>query len=164
MRRYFFDTISSWLGDVWIVFTEQNGPLVVRVILGQSEEPPQAEPRALPEQIRQAFVEYFNGNARSIDVAFVLEGPPFFKKVWLKTRQIPYGQRRTYRWVAEAVGCPSGARAVGQALHRNPLPLIIPCHRVVGSDGRLVGFSSGLQLKEALLRFEAEVAGSSFRS
>ncbi len=80
---------------------------------------------------------------------------PFQRQVWEKTRLIPYGETRSYSWVAEQIGKPGAARAVGQALGRNPLPIIIPCHRVVASDGKLCGFAGGLGMKRRLLSLEA---------
>lgn len=78
----------------------------------------------------------------------------FQHRVWQATRQIGYGETRSYRWVAERLGSPPAARAVGQALGRNPLPIIIPCHRVIASDGGLGGYRDGLELKRELLRLE----------
>lgn len=82
---------------------------------------------------------------------------PFQREVWRITRLIPYGETRSYGWVAEQTGKPGAARAVGQALARNRLAIIIPCHRVVGGSGKLCGFSGGLKLKRQLLRLEAAI-------
>jgi len=81
---------------------------------------------------------------------------PFRTRVWNATRQIPYGQTWSYGRVAAAIGQPGACRAVGQALHRNPVPMIVPCHRVIGADASLTGFGSGLALKQALLRLESQ--------
>lgn len=78
----------------------------------------------------------------------------FQTKVWQVTRSIPYGETRSYRWVAEQIGQPAASRAVGQALGKNPLPVIIPCHRVVASDGGVGGYSGGLETKRRLLEME----------
>jgi methylated-DNA-[protein]-cysteine S-methyltransferase len=80
--------------------------------------------------------------------------PPFLRQVLLATRAIPFGQLRTYGWLAAQTGRPGAARAVGQAMARNPLPIIIPCHRVVASNGGLGGFGGGLELKRKLLSLE----------
>jgi methylated-DNA-[protein]-cysteine S-methyltransferase len=82
---------------------------------------------------------------------------PFQREVWRITRLIPYGETRSYGWVAKQTGKPGAARAVGQALAKNRLAIIIPCHRVVGGSGKLCGFSSGLKLKRQLLRLEATI-------
>ena len=84
---------------------------------------------------------------------------PFQCKVWQTTRLIRHGETRSYRWVAEQAGTPGAARAVGQALGRNPLPIIIPCHRVIASDGRPGGFTGGLEVKRRLLRLETTGGG-----
>ena len=81
-------------------------------------------------------------------------GTPFQKKVWDKLLEIPYGVCRSYKWVAEEIGCPRAARAVGMANNRNPLPPVVPCHRVIGSDGKLTGYASGLHIKKQLLEME----------
>ena len=98
---------------------------------------------------------YFSGGRATFPDELDLSGAtPFQIKVWAITRVIPYGETRNYRWLAEQIGQPEAARAVGQALARNPLPIIIPCHRVVGSDSKLGGFSGGLEMKRRLLRLE----------
>lgn len=88
----------------------------------------------------------------------------FQQKVWQLVRTIPYGETRSYGWAASRLGLPKAARAIGQALGRNPLPIIIPCHRVINSDGRLGGFGGGLELKESLLRLERATGGLTDRS
>lgn len=89
------------------------------------------------------------------DVPLDLAGATTFRlAVWNATRQIPYGEVRTYKWIAHEVGRPRGPRAVGQALGANPIPVIIPCHRVIGSDGGLTGFGDGVETKARLLALE----------
>ena len=80
----------------------------------------------------------------------------FQQEVWAALRAIPYGETRSYRDIARAVGRPAACRAVGMANHDNPIPIIIPCHRVVGADGRLTGYAGGLEIKSLLLRLEQE--------
>lgn len=88
-------------------------------------------------------------------IEIVLKGAtPFQKKVWKVLQTIPYGETRTYKWVAQKIGKPRAVRAVGQACGANPLPLIIPCHRVVASGGKLGGFSLGVAMKKRLLKLE----------
>lgn len=86
---------------------------------------------------------------------------PFRTRVWEAARWIPYGETRSYSWVAAAIGQPMAYRAVGQALHRNPVPVIVPCHRVIGADSSLTGFAGGLGLKERLLLLERGQARAS---
>ena len=80
---------------------------------------------------------------------------PFRRAVWEATRSIPYGETRSYEWIAQRIGKPEAARAVGQALKSNPFPIVVPCHRVIGKDGSLTGFSAGIELKRRLLDLEA---------
>jgi len=110
---------------------------------------------ALERRLRNDFLAYFSGRKVSFDYRLDVAGfTPFRKAVWAAMKKIPYGQTRSYRWVAEKVGRPRAFRAVGNACAKNPMVIIVPCHRVVGSDGRLGGFSAGLDLKRALLELE----------
>ncbi len=108
----------------------------------------------LPEYIKDQVTEYFEGKLRKFEITFIISGTDFEKKVWLTLNEIPYGQTRTYKWLAERLGAPRSVRAVGQALGRNPLPIILPCHRVIQSDGKLGGYSSGIGIKRRLLELE----------
>ncbi len=100
--------------------------------------------------------EYFRGERREFDVPLVVAGPEFSRKVWAELRRIPFGTTRSYAEMAQLIGCPGGCRAVGQANRRNPLPIFIPCHRVIGKDGALTGFAGKgyLGMKDYLLRME----------
>lgn len=103
---------------------------------------------------RDQLLEYLTGRRRDFDLPLAPQGTPFQRRVWAALRTIPYGQTRSYRDVAQAVDCPKGFRAVGMANNRNPIPILIPCHRVVGADGSLTGYAGGLELKRALLAIE----------
>jgi len=106
------------------------------------------------EQLRA----YFAGELTEFDLPLhVRKGSEFERAVWEQMKLIPYGETRSYGYVASAVGEPTGAQAVGVACNRNPLPVIVPCHRIIGSDGKLVGFGGGLKLKRMLLELEAKV-------
>jgi methylated-DNA-[protein]-cysteine S-methyltransferase len=99
---------------------------------------------------------YFSGHKVSFpDELDLSSATPFQQEVWQITRLIPYGETRSYSWLAKKIGKPGAARAIGQALSRNPLPIIIPCHRVIGSNGKLGGFTGGLEIKKRLLHLEA---------
>lgn len=98
--------------------------------------------------------KYLAGRLQAFSVPADIQGTPFQKDVWEAIKAIPYGQTRSYQQIARAIGREQAPRAVGQAARANPLPLIIPCHRVIGSSGKLVGFSSGLNLKTKLLTLE----------
>ncbi len=98
---------------------------------------------------------YFNGHRVNFKSILDLSiGTEFQRKVWEKVSEIPYGELRSYKWVANEIGNPNAVRAVGNAVGKNPVPPIIPCHRVIRSDGKLGGFSSGIALKKWLLKLE----------
>ena len=99
--------------------------------------------------------EYFAGTRRRFDLPLAPEGSPFQRQVWAMLRRIPYGETTTYGELARNLGRSSAARAVGAANGQNPIPIVIPCHRVVGSDGSLTGFGGGLDVKRRLLALEA---------
>lgn len=98
--------------------------------------------------------EYFDGTRRDFDLPLAPEGTAFQCEVWRTLATIPYGETWSYRDLAHAIGKPAAVRAVGAANGRNPLPIVLPCHRVIGADGSLTGFGGGLPIKEALLRLE----------
>ena len=98
---------------------------------------------------------YFNGKVRRFDTPIdFIEGTNFQRKVWMTLMKIPYGQVRSYAWVAKEIGSPQAVRAVGQANARNPVAIIVPCHRVINSNGDLGGYGSGVEVKVELLRIE----------
>ncbi len=105
---------------------------------------------------RQQLTEYFAGERRAFDLPLKLDGTEFQMSVLQALQQIPYGETTSYAEIAERIGRPRAVRAVGAANGRNPIPIIVPCHRVIGSHGELTGFGGGLDTKEALLRLEAE--------
>jgi methylated-DNA-[protein]-cysteine S-methyltransferase len=98
--------------------------------------------------------EYLQGKRKNFAVQMLLRGTVFQKKVWEQLAKIPYGKTRSYKEIAQQIGIPKGTRAVGMANHNNPIPLIIPCHRVIGTSGNLVGYAGGLDLKQKLLTLE----------
>jgi O-6-methylguanine DNA methyltransferase len=119
-----------------------------------------------PEKLVKPFINdfsgYFSGSVKRFSLPLDFCGATDFERaVWKVTRAIPYGETRTYGWVAKMLRRPNAVRAVGGALGRNPLPIIIPCHRVVGTDGSLGGFSGGLAWKRRLLALEKQHSGKS---
>lgn len=98
--------------------------------------------------------EYFAGARRTFDLPLAPHGTAFQQRVWAALRAIPYGETRTYGELAAAIGSPNASRAVGMANHRNPIPIIIPCHRVIGANGTLTGYAGGLEVKQKLLALE----------
>lgn len=109
------------------------------------------------EECRRQLGEYFSGTRRTFDVPLVLEGTAFQKKVWQALCKIPYGTVWSYGDLAREIGNPKAVRAVGGANHKNPVSIIVPCHRVIGSDGSLTGYGGGLDKKEFLLRLEGAI-------
>ena len=105
-------------------------------------------------KIQKQLEEYFSGKRRKFTLPLDPQGTAFDKKVWKATQKIPYGQVRTYKDIAKMIGKPKASRAVGNALGRNPIPILIPCHRVIASNGTLGGYSSGLKIKKILLTLE----------
>jgi len=112
------------------------------------------------EDLLARLRRYFEGEAVSFHDGLDLAGATVFRRaVWRATHSIPYGETRTYAWVAQELGQPNASRAVGRALGANPVPLLVPCHRVIGAGGELRGFSDGLPMKRALLDMERRVGG-----
>jgi methylated-DNA-[protein]-cysteine S-methyltransferase len=106
--------------------------------------------------LQKRFQAYFSGaRADFSDKLDFSGGSPFQRQVWQAARRIPYGETRSYQWVASQIGKPQAARAVGQALGKNPFPVIVPCHRVIASGGQLGGFTGGIKMKKRLLKLES---------
>lgn len=114
-------------------------------------------PEAVQDAIEQ-LNQYFQGTRTTFQLPLDLRGTPFQLKVWKELQQIPYGETASYKKIAELIGRPKAIRAVGAANNQNPLPIIVPCHRVVGSNGALVGYGGGLERKEYLLNLESRLA------
>lgn len=115
------------------------------------------EARAAQEILEQAareIGEYFEGKRRAFAVPTAAAGTPFQQAVWNALKEIPYGETRTYGEIARRIGHPRASRAVGQANNRNPLPIVVPCHRVIGASGALTGYAGGLAVKVRLLELE----------
>lgn len=106
------------------------------------------------EHVILELKQYFNGQRKTFSIKIDLIGTQFQKMVWEKISGIPYGSTMSYKQIAQEVGGIGCSRAVGNASHRNPIPIIIPCHRVIGSDGSLTGYAGGLEIKKKLLELE----------
>ena len=152
MDLILFDTPLGLMG------LEEEDGAIVRLLLPGAPVPRIAchETPLLTEGKRQ-LLEYLAGVRRVFDLPLAPKGTEFYRSVWRALEEIPYGETRSYRDIAQTVGRPKAVRAVGQANHNNPIPIIIPCHRVVGANGSLTGYGGGLDLKERLLRLEAGV-------
>ncbi len=108
--------------------------------------------------VKRQLEEYFTGKRTIFDLPLQFSGSPFERRVWTRLLEIPFGVTTSYGAIATELGLINGARAVGRANGANPIPIVIPCHRVIGSDGRLTGYGGGLPLKRALLELEGALA------
>jgi methylated-DNA-[protein]-cysteine S-methyltransferase len=158
-----FTWLETPLGWMAIAFSESGlvGSTLPRPSQGEAVSQilalwPQASPAEEAIQpVKEHLLRYFHGERVEFNFPLDLRmGTPFRRKVWEEVRKIPWGQTRTYKEIAQEIGRPGAARAVGQALARNPLPIFIPCHRVIGATGDLVGFGGGIELKRKLLALE----------
>ena len=121
------------------------------------------ERRTLPAALdtaKRQLAEYFDGARRDFDLPLSADGTAFQRRVWGELRRIPYGATISYGELARRIGTPTASRAVGAANGRNPLAIVVPCHRVIGADGALTGYGGGLPVKQALLALERRVAGT----
>lgn len=152
MELLFIDTP---LGQM--ALAEEDGALI-RLYL-----PGEGTPRLMPHETpllregREQLLAYLRGERKNFELPLAPRGTPFQCAVWEELRRIPYGTTCTYGELAARIGNPRAVRAVGQANHRNPLPIFIPCHRVIGANGALTGYAGGLELKRSLLELEGIV-------
>jgi len=135
---------------------ETDGAISRILFEGQTDEGYESRETEVIKAAAQELYEYFAGERKIFDMPLVPEGTPFQKSCWNALMAIPYAETRSYKDIAGAVGNPKGFRAVGMANNRNPIPIVVPCHRVVGSDGSLIGFGGGLPTKQFLLDLEKE--------
>lgn len=112
--------------------------------------------RETAREVCKQLDEYFAGRRKHFDLPLLLRGTPFQMAVWQAMQEIPYGSTRSYGQLALSVGSPKAQRAVGMACNRNPLPIVVPCHRVLGAQGQLTGYAGGLDIKVHLLQLEQE--------
>ena len=152
---FFYETI---IGKIGIIETHNN---ITSVGFVNGTEDTQVEDIAVNEtpllkEAGKQLQQYLEGNRKYFDLPLLPAGTEFQKKVWGILQTIPYGETWSYKEVAEKVGSPKAARAVGMANNRNPIAIFIPCHRVIGADGKLVGYGGGLHIKEYLLNLEKQ--------
>ena len=148
VHHYTYETV---LGDV--TFVEEDGALLA-ISMKFCQEGIEQETPIIKEAFRQ-ISEYLKGERKVFDLPLRMKGTDFQKRVWTALLDIPYGETRSYRQIAVAIDNPKGMRAVGMANNRNPLLIVVPCHRVIGANGSLVGYGEGLEMKEFLLRLES---------
>jgi len=161
---WYTTTVDSPCGPLNCV-VDENGA-VVRIEFGRGRESQKLSARMAAEgheviedasrtaEVRQQLAEYFAGQRREFDLPLAPRGTPFERSVWDELRRIPFGETRSYADIARALGKPAATRAVGRANGANPIPIVVPCHRVIGSNGSLTGFGGGLDTKARLLELE----------
>lgn len=137
-----------------MALAEESGALTRLFLPGEGIPRLVSRETPLLSKGRDEILAYLRGERRSFDLPLDPMGTPFQQAVWAELRRIPYGETRSYAQVAAGIGKPKAVRAVGQANHRNPLPIFIPCHRVIGASGKLTGYGGGLDLKQKLLELE----------
>ncbi len=153
MKNLFF--YSSGLGKIGMA---ENGNAITNLYFQSEAIPRDAviyETDLLKEAGRQ-LQAYFSGKLRVFTLPLAPAGTDFMRSVWQSLQTIPYGETRSYQEIAQSIGNKKACRAVGQANNRNPIPIIIPCHRVIGANGKLVGYGSGLEIKAKLLELEKQ--------
>ncbi len=161
-KIYYSSFNSPWLKKVFVASTEK-GVCMVDYLKSEEAFLKGLKGRFPGEIIRDdrknrrvlsQLKKYLEGRLRRFDCKLDMKGTPFQKKVWSALEKIPYGQTRSYKEIANAIGHPKAFRAVGNSNGRNPIPLIVPCHRVIESNGGLGGFGHGVKVKRMLLDFE----------
>jgi methylated-DNA-[protein]-cysteine S-methyltransferase len=151
-------TLDSPIGPITVA---GDGEVITNVRMVDQSHPPadqsewRVEPEAFPEALGQ-LEAYFDGRLTRFELPLRLEGTEFQRRVWDALLQIPYGETASYGEIAGRIGAPGAARAVGLANGRNPVGIIVPCHRVIGSDGSLTGYGGGLDRKLTLLQLERD--------
>jgi len=143
---------DSPFGKIKIGFTDQA--ITVLQLVGMEEDVDAGVPSKLSDSAFSQLMEYFLGKRKTFAFPIEMQGTDFQKKVWQALCDIPYGQTRSYKDIAIAIDNPKACRAVGMANNKNPIAIVVPCHRVIGANGSLVGYAGGLQMKSALLELE----------
>lgn len=146
-KSAFYDTK---FGKIKISYNEKA---ITYVAFSQNKG--KSEKSKLSDKAYSQLNEYFDGKRMEFDLPLELKGTNFQIQVWNELRKIPYGKTKSYKDIAKLINNPKAARAVGNANNKNPISIIIPCHRVIGSSGKLVGYASGIEFKEKLLKLES---------
>lgn len=154
-QTFYFQSMSSPIGDVFLLADEDA---LVAVDLRQQQDTRYThaieQPTPVLKIAAQQLGEYFNGQRKRFDVPLRFDGTPFQQQAWQALLDIPFGETRSYSEQAQAIGNPKAVRAIGLANSRNPIAIIVPCHRVIGKSGQLTGYAGGLALKQFLLQHE----------
>jgi methylated-DNA-[protein]-cysteine S-methyltransferase len=153
-----YDIVPSPVGDLLLAATPRGLARISYTVEDADESLARAFGvrvlRAPLDEVRRELDEYFEGRRREFDLALDLRVAPFNEAVLHELARVPYGQLDTYGSLAAKVGKPKAARAIGMVMNRNPIPIVLPCHRIVGANGSLTGYAGGLHVKRALLELE----------
>jgi methylated-DNA-[protein]-cysteine S-methyltransferase len=166
-RRAFVDQVEEYPGPftfgvdergalLWLQFQDGDYPETAAEVLAGRGYQLDVDP-ARTAQARAELMEYCRGERTAFTLPCAMNGTPWQQTVWQAVREIPFGETRTYGEIAAGLGRPGAARAMGRANATNPLPIVVPCHRVVGANGSLTGYAGGLHIKQRLLEHEARV-------
>ncbi len=149
-KIFFYDTKIGKIG-----IAEENGS-ITNLYFSEAMADAKAilEETVILKKTSQQLQEYFAGKRKVFDLPLAPKGTEFQQKVWRALKEIPFGETRSYGEIAKRIGQPKASRAVGGANNKNPLPIFIPCHRVIGANGKLVGYAGGLEVKKTLLNVE----------
>lgn len=148
--KYFYSYQTN-IGQIWIC--EEDSKIIQLRFKKPETDIEEKETKLIREAIRQ-IDEYLQGERTSFTLPLNPQGTDYQKAVWSALQRVYYGETKTYKQIAEEIGSPKSCRAVGLANNRNPIAIIIPCHRIIGSNGKLVGYAGGLDVKEKLLALE----------
>lgn len=151
-------TVPSPVGDLLLV---RDGPALTALYLRADRQVAADRDDDAFDDVRGQLDEYFGGERTDFDLELAPSGTAFQQRVWAALREIPYGRTASYGEMARRIGSPTSSRAVGLANGRNPISIIVPCHRVIGASGKLVGYGGGLDRKRALLELESAVLATS---
>jgi methylated-DNA-[protein]-cysteine S-methyltransferase len=164
---HYTTTEDSPCGPLFCVVDETGAVVRIDFVAGRQPRDPRdivaamgkrgidvVEDAARTAELRRQLAEYFAGERREFALRLAPEGTPFERSVWDELLAIPFGETRSYGEIAQAIGRPGAARAVGRANGANPIPIVVPCHRVIGANGSLTGFGGGLAAKSHLLELE----------
>lgn len=157
-QMYFYKTAPTPLGELKLIASDKG----LAAILWENDDPKRVRLAPLTEdknhpvllETERQLKDYFAGKLKAFDVKLDFKGTDFQKKVWAALLTIPFGETRSYSQIAEQIGSPQAVRAVGAANGKNPISIIAPCHRVIGSNGKLTGFAGGMEAKAHLLGIE----------
>jgi len=152
----YYQYMDSPIGKL-LVAGDEKGLHLINFPKNGKPSLPESDWTENPKPLQEALLQldaYFSGRLKTFSLNLCLDVRPFQKKVLTTLRRVPYGQTISYGKLAEKIGSPKASRAVGQANAKNPIPIVIPCHRVIGSNGKLTGFGGGISIKQALLDLE----------